>query len=47
MTFFDNVFDIQDVSDYCVSGLSNELVFINLHDSYYQITITKTLNNYL
>ena len=28
------VFDIQDVSDYCVSGLSNELVCINIYNAF-------------
>ena len=34
MKFFDNIFDIQDVSDYCVSGLSNELVCINIYNAF-------------
>ena len=34
MKFFDNIFDIHDVSDYCVSGLSNELVCINIYNAF-------------
>ena len=34
MNFFDNLFDIVDTNDYCVSGLSNELVCINIYDAF-------------
>jgi len=34
MNFFDNIFDIRDTKDYCVSGLSNELVCINIYDAF-------------
>ena len=34
MNFFDNIFDIRDTNDYCVSGLSNELVCINIYDAF-------------
>jgi len=34
MKFFDNVFDIQDTGDYCVSGLNNELVCINIYNAF-------------
>ena len=34
MKFFDKIFDIQDNSDYCVSGLNSELVSINIYDAF-------------
>ena len=34
MNFFDNIFDIQDNSNYCVSGLNNELVCINIYNAF-------------
>ena len=34
MKFFDNVFDIQDNNNYCVSGLNNELVSINIYNAF-------------
>ena len=34
MNFFDNIFDIQDKSSYCVSGLSSELVCINIYNTF-------------
>ena len=34
MSFFENIFDISDTKDYCVSGLSNELVCINIYDAF-------------
>ena len=34
MNFFENIFDISDTKDYCVSGLSNELVCINIYDAF-------------
>ena len=34
MNFFDNVFDIRDNSNYCVSGLNVELVCINIYDAF-------------
>ena len=34
MNFFDNVFDIQDNNNYCVSGLNNELVCINIYNAF-------------
>ena len=34
MKFFDNIFDIQESNDYCVSGLNNELVCINVYDTF-------------
>ena len=34
MKFFDNIFDIQDNSSYCVSGLNSELVCINIYNTF-------------
>ena len=34
MKFFDNIFDIQDNSNYCVSGLNVELVCINIYNAF-------------
>ena len=34
MNFFDNIFDIQDNSNYCVSGLNNELVCNNIYKAF-------------
>ncbi|MBQ2872689.1 MAG: transcription-repair coupling factor [Bacilli bacterium] len=34
MKFFDNVFDIDNNSDYSVSGLNNELVCINIYNAF-------------
>ena len=34
MKFFDNIFDIRDCSDYCVSGLNNELVSLNIYNAF-------------
>ena len=34
MKFFDNLFDIRDTSSYCVSGLNNELVSINIYNAF-------------
>ena len=34
MNFFDNIFDISDTSDYSVSGLSNELVCLNIYNAF-------------
>ena len=34
MKFFDNLFDIHDSSDYCVSGLNNELVCVNIYNAF-------------
>jgi len=34
MKFFDNIFDIHDDSSYCVSGLNNELVCINIYNAF-------------
>ena len=34
MKFFDNIFDIKDVDDYSVSGLSKELTCINIYDAF-------------
>ena len=35
MKFFDNIFDIQDNSSYCVTGLNSELVCINIYNTLY------------
>ena len=34
MKLFDNIFDIQEDSNYCVSGLNNELVCINIYNAF-------------
>ena len=34
MKFFDNIFDIHENNNYCVSGLNNELVCINIYDAF-------------
>ena len=34
MKLFDNIFDINDHDDYCVSGLNNELTCINIYDAF-------------
>ena len=34
MKFFDNIFDIRDESNYCVSGLNVELVCINIYNAF-------------
>ena len=34
MNFFDNIFDISDTSDYSISGLSNELVCLNIYNAF-------------
>lgn len=34
MKLFDNIFDIKDHDDYCVSGLNNELTCINIYDAF-------------
>lgn len=34
MKYFDNIFDIRDTSDYCVSGLNDELVCINIYNTF-------------
>ena len=34
MKFFDNIFNITDTDSYCVSGLNNELVCINIYDAF-------------
>ena len=34
MNFFDNIFDIHDKDNYCVSGLNNELVCINIYNAF-------------
>ena len=34
MKFFDKIFDIQEYSSYCVSGLNNELVCINIYNAF-------------
>ena len=34
MKFFDNIFDISDNNSYCVSGLNNELVCINIYNAF-------------
>ena len=34
MKFFDNIFDIQENNNYCVSGLNNELVCINIYNAF-------------
>lgn len=34
MKFFDNVFDIHDNENYCVTGLNNELVCINIYNAF-------------
>jgi len=34
MKFFDNIFDIRDNTNYCVSGLNNELVCINIYNAF-------------
>ena len=34
MKFFDNIFDIQDNSSYCVTGLNSELVCINIYNTF-------------
>ena len=34
MNFFDRIFDIQENESYCVSGLNNELVCINIYNAF-------------
>ena len=34
MKFFDNIFDIHEDGNYCVSGLNNELVCINIYNTF-------------
>ena len=34
MKFFDKIFDIQECDSYCVSGLNNELVSINIYNAF-------------
>ena len=34
MKFFDNIFDINDTTDYAVSGLNRELTCINIYDAF-------------
>lgn len=34
MKFFDNLFNIEDTNDYCISGLSNELYSINIYNTF-------------
>lgn len=34
MKFFDNIFDVRDTGDYCVSGLNKELACINIYDAF-------------
>ena len=34
MKFFDNIFDINDIDDYSVSGLNKELTCINIYDAF-------------
>ena len=43
MKFFDNIFDIQDKSSYCVSGLNSELVCINLENDAVKIDGNKAV----
>ena len=34
MKFFDNVFDINETSDYSITGLNKELTCINIYDTF-------------
>ena len=34
MRFFDNLFEINDVGDYSISGLNKELTCINIYDAF-------------